>query len=140
MKLVKVKNFLIGKGQPLAVICGPCVIESEEHALAAAEYLKELFVGMNLNFVYKSSYDKANRSSFHSFRGPGVEKGLKILEKIKKELEIIILIYKLSHLGRDRSPPVYKHRIGITHHNLASYGGAVIWQYPIHLIFFSIVC
>jgi 2-dehydro-3-deoxyphosphooctonate aldolase (KDO 8-P synthase) len=91
MHLVKVKNFLIGKGQPLAVMCGPCVIESEEHALSAAEYLKKLFSELKLNFIYKSSYDKANRSSYHSFRGPGLEEGLKILEKIKREFDIPVL-------------------------------------------------
>lgn len=91
MKLVKVKNFFIGKGQPLAVICGPCVIESEELALSTAEYLKNLLEPMGVNLIYKSSYDKANRSSFHGFRGPGLEKGLKILEKVKKEFDLPIL-------------------------------------------------
>ncbi len=91
MKLVKVKNFLIGKGQPLAVMCGPCVIESEEHAMKTAEFLKELYGSLGLNLIYKSSYDKANRSSYHSFRGPGLEKGLKILEKIRKELDLPVI-------------------------------------------------
>ncbi len=91
MKLVKVKNFSIGKGQPLAVICGPCVIEGEDHALRAAEFLKNLYDSLGLNFIYKSSYDKANRSSYHSFRGPGLEKGLKILEKIRKQFDVPIL-------------------------------------------------
>ncbi|MBS0648681.1 MAG: 3-deoxy-8-phosphooctulonate synthase [Verrucomicrobia bacterium] len=91
MQLVKVKNFLIGKGQPLAVMSGPCVIESEDHAMAAAEYLKELYSSVGLNFIYKSSYDKANRSSYQSFRGPGLEKGLKILEKIRRELDVPVL-------------------------------------------------
>jgi 2-dehydro-3-deoxyphosphooctonate aldolase (KDO 8-P synthase) len=91
MQLVKVKKFLIGKGQPLAVMSGPCVIESEDHAMAAAEYLKELYASLGLNFIYKSSYDKANRSSYQSFRGPGLEKGLKILEKIRRELDVPVL-------------------------------------------------
>src|SRR5690349_4078661 len=91
MKLVKVKDFFIGKGQPLTVICGPCVIEGEDHALRAAEFLKNLYDALGLHFIYKSSYDKANRSSYHSFRGPGLEKGLKILEKIRKELDVPIL-------------------------------------------------
>jgi len=91
MKRVKVKNFLIGKGQPLAVMCGPCVIESEEHAMKTAEFLKELYASLGLNLIYKSSYDKANRSSYHSFRGPGLEKGLKILEKIRKELDLPVI-------------------------------------------------
>ena len=67
MPLVKVKDFLIGEGQPLTVISGPCVIESEEHALAAAAFLAPLMRELKIQFIYKSSYDKANRSSFHSF-------------------------------------------------------------------------
>lgn len=91
MQNVKVKNFLIGKKQPLAVMSGPCVIESEEHALAAAKELKEIFFKLEINFIYKSSYDKANRSSHNSFRGPGLEKGLRILEKVKKEFDVPVL-------------------------------------------------
>ncbi len=91
MKTVKVKDFLLGTGQPLAVISGPCVIESEEHALMTAGELVKIFAGTGINFIYKSSYDKANRSSYHSFRGPGLEKGLKILEKVKKEFDIPLL-------------------------------------------------
>lgn len=91
MNLVKVKKFFIGKGQPLAIMSGPCVIESESHALSAAEFLKTLYAELGLNFIYKSSYDKANRSSYHSFRGPGLEEGLKILEKIKRELDVPVL-------------------------------------------------
>lgn len=91
MKDVPVKNFFIGKGHPLAVMSGPCVIESEDHALAAAETLVKIFHGLNLNYIYKSSYDKANRSAGASFRGPGLEKGLKILERIKKEFDIPVL-------------------------------------------------
>jgi 2-dehydro-3-deoxyphosphooctonate aldolase (KDO 8-P synthase) len=91
MELVKVKKFLIGKGQPLTVMCGPCVIESEELALETAEFLKELYSSLGLNLIYKSSYDKANRSSYHSFRGPGLDEGLKILEKIRRELDLPVL-------------------------------------------------
>jgi len=88
MENVKVKHFLIGKKQPLAVISGPCVIESEDHALKAAVYLKKLFEKLGIHFIYKSSYDKANRSSYQSFRGPGLQEGLRILEKIKKECDL----------------------------------------------------
>lgn len=91
MEQVKVKDFFIGKKQPLAVISGPCVIESEEHALDAAWELKKIFSKLSVNFIYKSSYDKANRSSYHSFRGPGLEEGLRILEKIKKECDVAVL-------------------------------------------------
>jgi 2-dehydro-3-deoxyphosphooctonate aldolase (KDO 8-P synthase) len=91
MELVKVKDFWIGKGQPLVVICGPCVIESEEFALSAAAFLKELFTRLGIHLIYKSSYDKANRSSYHSFRGPGLKRGLEILQKIRKELNLPVL-------------------------------------------------
>lgn len=80
---VAVGDFLIGAGQPLAVMCGPCVIESEDHALMAAEALHRIYGTLGINFIYKSSYDKANRSSGDSFRGPGLDEGLRILEKIK---------------------------------------------------------
>ncbi len=91
MEDVKVKDFLIGKKQPLAVISGPCVIESEEHALQTAWHLKKLFASLDIHFIYKSSYDKANRSSYHSFRGPGLEEGLRILERVKKECDVPVL-------------------------------------------------
>lgn len=91
MQQIPVKNFLIGKGQPLAVICGPCVIESEEHTLRSAETLKNIFKKTGMNFIFKCSYDKANRSSIHSFRGPGLEEGLRILEKVKNELDLPVL-------------------------------------------------
>lgn len=91
MKKVQVKDFLIGPGEPLAVMSGPCVIESEEHALYTAEALKKMFSDLGINFIYKSSYDKANRSSNSSFRGPGLQEGLRILEKVKKEFDIPII-------------------------------------------------
>ncbi len=91
MQKVSIQDFKIGHGEPLAIMTGPCVIESEEHALASAEFLKDLLHGLGIHFIYKSSYDKANRSSFHSFRGPGLEEGLRILAKIKKELQIPVL-------------------------------------------------
>ncbi len=91
MRHVKIKNFLIGPGQPLTLISGPCVIESEELALQTAEFLKELALSLEIQLIYKSSYDKANRSSHHSFRGPGAERGLAILEKVKKEFDLPLL-------------------------------------------------
>ena len=91
MKTVKVKDFLIGKGQPLAVMSGPCVIESEEHALSTAETLASICSKLNIPLIYKSSYDKANRSAGASFRGPGIEEGLRILEKIKKEFRLPVI-------------------------------------------------
>ena len=91
MHCIQVKNFRIGNKQPLAVISGPCVIEGEQHCLEAAETLKKIFAGRKLNLIFKSSYDKANRSSISSFRGPGPLEGLRILEKVKRELELPIL-------------------------------------------------
>lgn len=91
MQDVDLKKFKIGKRQPLAILSGPCVIESEEHALFTAEHLKCLCENLGINLVYKSSYDKANRSAFSSFRGPGLQEGLRILEKIKKECDLPVV-------------------------------------------------
>lgn len=75
----------------LMVISGPCVIESEAHTLMCAEFLSELFARLGVEFVFKASYDKANRSSVHSFRGPGMDEGLKILEKVRDEFGVSVL-------------------------------------------------
>jgi len=91
MQRIKIKNFAIGKGEPLTIQSGPCVIESETHCLQAAETLKKICSKHGVNLVFKSSYDKANRSSYHSFRGPGLQEGLRILEKVKKELDLPLL-------------------------------------------------
>lgn len=91
MPIVSVKNFFIGEGQPLTIISGPCVIESEDHCLKSANVLKEIVSKYNVNFIFKSSYDKANRSSIHSYRGPGLEKGLRILERVQKELDLAVV-------------------------------------------------
>lgn len=91
MQNIPVRDFFIGQGQPLTVICGPCVIESEQHILSSARELKKIFAGRNLNFIFKSSYDKANRSSIDSFRGPGLEEGLRILEKVQNEFDLPVL-------------------------------------------------
>lgn len=91
MERVKVKDFFIGEKEPLAVMCGPCIIESEEHAISAARALKKIFSSLGIPLIYKSSYDKANRSSYHSFRGPGLQEGLRILEKIKNECDLPVL-------------------------------------------------
>ena len=90
MRKIKIRDFFIGEGAPLTVISGPCVIESEDHALFCAEFLVNLFAKKPVNFIFKSSYDKANRTSVHSFRGPGIEEGLKILEKVKETFGIPI--------------------------------------------------
>ena len=91
MKLVQVGAFEIGAGRPLAVIAGPCVIESQESALRHASLLKEAADRMGVPYIFKSSYDKANRSSGDSFRGPGLEKGLEILAEVKRKVGVPIL-------------------------------------------------
>ncbi len=84
-------GFEVGLEQPLFVIAGPCVIESEALALDTAGALKEMTQRLGVPFIYKSSYDKANRSSAGSFRGPGLEQGLAILELVKKEIGVPVL-------------------------------------------------
>lgn len=91
MEKVSVRDFLIGPEEPLTLICGPCVIESEEHTLRCAESLCSILKGLNIQFIFKASYDKANRSSIQSFRGPGMEEGLKILEKVRDRFGLPIL-------------------------------------------------
>ena len=88
---IPIADFFLGEGEPLTVITGPCAIEGEEHCLRAAERLKEIFSGRRINFAFKSSYDKANRSSIHSYRGPGMEEGLRILARVKSELDIPVV-------------------------------------------------
>ena len=81
----------IGGTNPLFLIGGPCVIESEEHALDLAKRIKSVCEELKIPFIFKASYDKANRSSINSYRGPGLEKGLKILQRIKEELRVPVL-------------------------------------------------
>lgn len=88
---IKVGNVKIGANNPTVLIAGPCVIESEKSALRHAKALKDITGRLGVPFIYKSSYDKANRTSISSFRGPGIKNGLKILQKIKKELSLPIL-------------------------------------------------
>jgi len=88
---MKLCDFEAGLDKPLFLIAGPCVIESEELALETAGILKEITTALNIPFIYKSSFDKANRSSHESFRGLGVEEGLRILEKVKKEIGVPVL-------------------------------------------------
>lgn len=90
MKRIKLGNFEIG-GDKLTILAGPCAIESQEILNKTAEKLKEITTKLDINFVFKSSFDKANRSSINSFRGPGLEKGLEMLEKVKKEFDIPIV-------------------------------------------------
>ena len=84
-------GFEAGLDRPLFLIAGPCVIESEALALDSAEALKAVTEGLGMPFIYKSSFDKANRSSHRSYRGPGLEQGLRILERVRRELEVPVL-------------------------------------------------
>jgi len=91
MKTVKVRGIPVGKGHPLVLISGPCVIENEEIALRTAEYLKTLCENLDIPLIYKSSYEKDNRSTAENYRGPGLEKGLRILEKVRHSFDLPIL-------------------------------------------------
>lgn len=88
---MKLCGFEVGIDSPLFLIAGPCVIESEELAIETAGHLKEMCHQLSLPFIYKSSFDKANRSSMGSYRGPGFEKGLMILEKVKTQIGVPVL-------------------------------------------------
>ncbi len=88
---MKLCGFEAGLDKPLFLIAGTCVIESEQMTIDTAGYLKELTDTLGLPFVYKSSFDKANRSSHESYRGPGLEKGLQILQKVKEQIGVPVL-------------------------------------------------
>jgi 2-dehydro-3-deoxyphosphooctonate aldolase (KDO 8-P synthase) len=88
---MKLCNFDVGLDKPLFLIAGPCVIESEQMAIDTAGQLKEICQKLGIPFIYKSSYDKANRSSGKTFRGFGMEAGLKILEKVKTQIGVPVL-------------------------------------------------
>ena len=88
---MKLLNFEVGLDQPFFLIAGPCVVESLQLAIDTAGYLKELTSSLGINFIYKSSYDKANRSSDRSFRGQGIDFGLNILDQVKKQIQVPIL-------------------------------------------------
>ena len=88
---MKLAGFEVGLDQPLFLIAGPCVIESEQLALDTAGSLRDICQRLDIPFIYKSSFDKANRSSSQSFRGPGLEQGLQILQKVKDEIGVPVL-------------------------------------------------
>jgi len=88
---MKLCNFDVGIEHPLFLIAGPCVIESQQMAIDTAGQLKEIATALNIPFIYKSSYDKANRSSNKTFRGFGMEQGLKILDEVRRQIGVPIL-------------------------------------------------
>src|ERR1700730_13132717 len=81
----------LGAGNPLFLIARPCVIESESHACGMAEKIARIAADCHVPYIFKASYDKANRSSLKSFRGPGLAEGLRILKKIKKDITVPVL-------------------------------------------------
>ncbi|MBU2742102.1 MULTISPECIES: 3-deoxy-8-phosphooctulonate synthase [Acidithiobacillus] len=93
-------GFEVGLDRPFFLIAGPCAIESEKLALQTAETLRDICHRLNIPFIYKSSYDKANRSSGTSFRGPGMDEGLRILEKVRRELGVPVItdVHEKEHV------------------------------------------
>ncbi|MEJ2326560.1 MAG: 3-deoxy-8-phosphooctulonate synthase [Chromatiaceae bacterium] len=88
---MRLQNFEVGLERPLFLIAGPCVVESEILAEETAGRLKEIAEGLALPFIYKSSFDKANRSSLKGFRGPGIEEGLRILAGVRERIDVPVL-------------------------------------------------
>ena len=88
---MRLLDFDVGLDRPLFLIAGPCVIETETLILNTAERLRDIAASLGIPFIFKSSFDKANRSSHESYRGPGIEEGLRILEKVKKEVGVPVL-------------------------------------------------
>lgn len=88
---ITIKDVAIGGGTPLVLIAGPCVIEGVESTLHLASALKEITSSLSIPFIFKTSYDKANRSSLNSYRGPGVDKGLTILHEVRRQLDVPVL-------------------------------------------------
>jgi 2-dehydro-3-deoxyphosphooctonate aldolase (KDO 8-P synthase) len=97
----QISDVRIGSGN-LFLIAGPCVIESEEHALFMAEVIKGVARSLNFPFIFKASYDKANRTSIRSFRGPGLAEGLRILKKVKDDIHIPVLtdVHETADVGK----------------------------------------
>lgn len=90
-RTVQVQSISIGSGNPLVLIAGPCVIETESATLRVAEKIKEITERLGVPYIFKSSYDKANRTSLTSFRGPGLSEGLKILGRVKEQICVPVL-------------------------------------------------
>ena len=99
MKPIEFAGLTVGGGSPLLLIAGPCVIESESHALGLARALKDIARRAGVQFVFKASYDKANRTSGTSFRGPGIDEGLRVLGRVRDAIDVPILtdIHEPAH-------------------------------------------
>jgi 2-dehydro-3-deoxyphosphooctonate aldolase (KDO 8-P synthase) len=98
----KLLDFEIGLNRPLFLMAGPCVIESEQLAIDTAGYLKEVTSRLGINFIYKSSYDKANRSSDSTFRGLGIDEGLRILSEVKRQIGVPLVtdVHELDEIDQ----------------------------------------
>ena len=91
MKILKLENFTIGNEEPMTLMCGVNVLESESVVMTVAEKFAETTSNLNINWIFKGSFDKANRSSISSFRGPGLDEGLRMLEKVKSEFNTPVI-------------------------------------------------
>ena len=91
MQIIKVGNYQVGQGHPLMLMAGPCVLEGYERSLKIGQRTKAICEELGIPYVFKASFDKANRSSYASFRGPGIEEGLKLLAQIKKDLGVPVV-------------------------------------------------
>lgn len=100
-KEVNIRGVRIGGNNPFALIAGPCVIESESAVMDAASRLKQMTADLGIPFIFKASYDKANRSSFRSYRGPGLREGIRILGRVGKELDLPVLsdVHRFEEIG-----------------------------------------
>jgi 2-dehydro-3-deoxyphosphooctonate aldolase (KDO 8-P synthase) len=100
-RVVNVGGISIGEGNPPLLIAGPCVIESLASAMATAAFLKDLTEELQIPFIFKTSYDKANRTSFKSYRGPGVSKGLDVISNIRDTVGVPVLsdVHRFSEIG-----------------------------------------
>ena len=101
MNEIAISDFVIGGKMPFVLIAGPCVIEDEKITIDIAEYLKKLTTTLKIPFIFKASYDKANRTSLESFRGPGLKKGLQLLAKVKKDFDVCVLsdVHRFEEIG-----------------------------------------
>lgn len=99
---VHVSSVVIGGDRPLVLLAGPCVIEGEEVTLRIARRIKDIASSIGIGLIFKSSYDKANRSSIHSYRGPGLDEGLRILCRVKEELDLPLLsdVHRFEEIER----------------------------------------
>ena len=100
-RIIQIRNIEMGDTRPFVLIAGPCVIESEDSTLDAAARLKKIAADLGIPFIFKSSYDKANRSSLKSYRGPGLQEGLRILGRVGNELNLPLLsdVHRFEEIG-----------------------------------------